>query len=60
MRCEYFPLFTHGCSKAQSECLAEVQQGSYTGCVPTASSSAIGSMYMRVHDTHTRVVYSLQ
>ena len=51
MRCEHFPLFTHGIIRAQSECPASSQAG-----VSTASGSAIGFTYTKGLDTRTRVV----
>ena len=47
MRYEHFPLFTHGIVRAQSECPASRQASSYIRGVSTASSSAIGSTYLR-------------
>ena len=52
MRYEHFPLFTHGIVRAQSECPASRQASSYIRSVSTASSSAIGSTYMRCTRVH--------
>ena len=46
-RCKHIPLFTHGIVRAQSECPASRQVGSYIWGVPTVSSSAIDSTYAR-------------
>ena len=60
MRYRHFPLFTHGCSKAQSKCPTWEKAGSYMGSVTTASRLAIGYTRTRgVHASHTRILYSL-
>ena len=47
MRYQHFPLFAHGHSKDQSECLALEKQGSFIEGVSTAPSLAIGYTYRR-------------
>ena len=59
MRYQHFPLFTHGIVRVQSKCPASKQAGSYVVGVSTASSSAMGSMYARVHYTPVWIVYAL-
>ena len=62
MRYEYFPLFTHGIIRVQSDYPASRQVGSYIRGVSTASGSAIGSTYMRgTQYSHVdRVVLAIQ
>ena len=60
MRCEYFPLFTHGICESQSECSASRQEGSYIGVLQQLPAQLLAKCIRGVHDTRTRVAYSLQ